>query len=60
MTAIKTKDRERSIQESRYLVSFMKPRATDAAMICSTIEIIRAINLTILTYRYFLAKIKVI
>jgi hypothetical protein len=43
---MKTKERESNIHESLYLVSFMNPNATDAAMICKTIEIIRAISLT--------------
>jgi hypothetical protein len=43
---MKTKERESNIQESLYLVSFMNLNAIDAAMICRTIEIIRAISLT--------------
>jgi hypothetical protein len=35
-------DRESSIQESLYLVSLIKLRAKEAAIICSTIEIINA------------------
>ena len=45
-TAIKTKERESNIHESLYFVSFMNLNAIDAAMICKTIEIIRAISLT--------------
>ena len=44
-TAINTKARDKSIQEILYFVSFMKLRATEAAIICSTIEITRAISL---------------
>jgi hypothetical protein len=44
---MKTNDRESNIHESLYLVSFMNPKATEAAMICKIIEMIRAINLTI-------------
>jgi hypothetical protein len=43
---MKTKERESNIHDSLYLVSFMNPNAIDAAMICKTIEIIRAISLT--------------
>jgi hypothetical protein len=42
-----TKDSDSKIHESLYLVSFMNPRAIDAAIICSIIEMIRAISLTI-------------
>jgi len=45
-TDMKTKERERRIHESLYLVSFMNLNAITAAMICKTIEIIRAISLT--------------
>jgi hypothetical protein len=44
---MKTKDRDSNIHDNLYLVSFMNPNAIDAAMICRTIEIIRAISLTI-------------
>jgi hypothetical protein len=43
-----TNERESNIQESLYLVSFMNLNAIDAAMICNTIEIMRAISLTIM------------
>ena len=43
---MKTKDKERSIQETLYFVSFMNLRAIDAAMICKTIEITSATNFT--------------
>jgi hypothetical protein len=45
-TAMKTKERESKIHDNLYLVSFMNLNAIDAAMICKTIEIIRAISLT--------------
>jgi len=45
---MKTNESERSIHESRYLVSLMKLRAKEAAIICSTIEIMRATSLTIM------------
>jgi hypothetical protein len=41
------KERESNIHESLYLVSFMNLKAIIAAMICRTIDIIRAISLTI-------------
>jgi hypothetical protein len=41
-----TKESESRIHESLYLVSFMNPKAIDAAMICKIIEMIRAISLT--------------
>jgi hypothetical protein len=44
---MKTKERESNIHESLYLVSFMNLSAIEAAMICKTIEIKRAISLTI-------------
>jgi len=44
---MKTKERESNIQESLYLVSFINLNAIEAAMICRTIEITSAINLTI-------------
>ena len=43
---------ERRIQESRYLVSLINPRAKDAAIICSTIEIIRATRRTMAEWDY--------
>jgi hypothetical protein len=43
---MKAKESESRIHESLYLVSFMNLNAIDAAMICKTIEIMRAISLT--------------
>jgi hypothetical protein len=45
-TAMNAKDRESSIHESLYLVSFMNLNAITAAMICKIIEIIKAISRT--------------
>jgi len=50
---MKTNDKERRIQESRYLVSFISPRAKDAAIICSTIDIIRATRRTMAEWDYY-------
>jgi hypothetical protein len=44
---MKANERESNIHEILYLVSFMNLNAIDAAMICKTIEIIRAMSLTI-------------
>jgi hypothetical protein len=43
---MKTKERDSNIHESLYLVSFMNLNAIEAAIICKTIEIKRAISLT--------------
>jgi hypothetical protein len=45
-TAIKAKERESNIHDNLYLVSLIKPIATEAAIICSIIDSIRAISLT--------------
>jgi hypothetical protein len=45
--AIRTKDVERSIHESLYLVIFINLSAIEAAIICSAIEINRAMSRTI-------------
>jgi hypothetical protein len=44
--AIMANERERSIHDRRYFVSFMNLSAIEAAIICRTMEIIRAISLT--------------
>jgi hypothetical protein len=44
-----TNEVERRIQESLYLVIFMKRRAIEAAIICSAIEMKSAIRRTIVT-----------
>jgi hypothetical protein len=59
LTTINTNASESRIHEILYFVSFMNLRAIDAAMICSTIEIIRAISLTMAARDYF-TKIEVI
>jgi hypothetical protein len=46
-TAMNTKERESNIHESLYLVSFINLKAINAAMICKTIDMIRAMSLTI-------------
>jgi hypothetical protein len=46
-TAMKTNEIESNIHDSLYLVSFINRKAIMAAMICNTIDIIRAISLTI-------------
>jgi hypothetical protein len=56
-TAIKTNAREIRIHESLYLVSFINPKAIEAAIICSTIEIIRATNLIIMD-QGFITKVR--
>jgi hypothetical protein len=43
---MKTKERDNNIHDSLYLVSFMNLNAIEAAMICSTMDKIRAISLT--------------
>jgi hypothetical protein len=43
-----TKERESNIHESLYLVSFINLNAITAAIICSIIEMIRAISLTMI------------
>jgi hypothetical protein len=48
MSAMKAKESDRRIHESLYLVIFMNPRAIEAAIICRTIDIIRATSLTII------------
>jgi hypothetical protein len=47
-TAMNVKARERRIHDSLYLVSFINLKAIEAAMICRTIEIIRAMSRTII------------
>ncbi len=44
---MRANDNESSIHESLYFVSFMNLSAIDAAMICSIIDMISAISLTI-------------
>jgi hypothetical protein len=46
--AMNTKESDSRIHESLYLVSFINLRAITAAIICSTIEMIRAMSLTII------------
>jgi hypothetical protein len=46
LTAMKTNERDRSIHDKRYLVSFTNLRAMTAAIIWSMIEMIRATSLT--------------
>jgi hypothetical protein len=47
LTAINAKEIDSKIHDTLYLVSFMNLSAVDAAIIISTIEIIRAMSLTI-------------